>query len=154
MSVSRTNAGLIVALVPLITLLLWDVARGREPATLTVEWPAVVAGEVDGLRIVNESGEVVARRVGTQWTVVAASGDGGEAVSMAADPDLIRGVLRSFRSPIRPDARVAARAEELDVQRVYGYGVHVWARSGLHRLVRVREGGVEASVTLTMCGHV
>jgi hypothetical protein len=112
MKVSRTNAGLIVALVPLITLLLWDVARGREPVTLTVVWPAVLAGEVDGLRIVNESGEVNARRVGTQWTVVAPSGDGGEPVSMAADPDLIRGVLRSFRSPIRPDARVATRADD------------------------------------------
>ncbi len=108
MTLTRTNAGLVVALVPLVTLLLWDLARGREPAPVAVEWPAVVPGEVDGLRVANATGELEARRVGAHWTLTR----GGDGPVEPADPDLIGGVLRSFRSPIRPDARVAARVDD------------------------------------------
>lgn len=105
MRVNRLNAGLIVAVVPLVTLLLWDVARGRPAPVETVEWAGIVPLEVDRLRLVNGSDTLEAQRVGTRWSLLAP-------VAEPADPQMIKQVLRSFGDPLRPDVRVAEAVED------------------------------------------
>ncbi len=100
MRVTRVNAALIVAIVPLVTMLLWDIARGRPAPVDQVEWAGIAPLEVDRLRLVNGSEVIEARRVGVRWSL-------HSPVEEPADPRMVQEVLRSFADPIRPDVRVA-----------------------------------------------
>ncbi len=111
MRLSRVNGGLIVAVVPLVTLLLWDLARRDADLPDPVEWPAVATLEVDRIRLVNPTDSLEARRIGNRWSL-------HEPFSEPADPDLIRQVLKGFADPIRPDARVADASAD---PRVFGF---------------------------------
>ena len=111
MNITRTNAALIVALVPLTTLLLWDLSQARPPAIAEVVWPGFSTPAVDSLRVVRQEGEIEVFRTGVDWTL----GRGGE----PADADGIKALLRLFSKPIRPDVRVAGAGTDPEL---YGLG--------------------------------
>ncbi len=110
MTLSRTNAVLVVVAVALALVLVWDRARMVPPAPQVIELPAVDPEAVDRFVLVNPAGRVEGRKVDGEWRMI-------EPRDGLLDDTLLEGVMRSFGEPLRTDVKLV---DEADDPEVYG----------------------------------